>query len=102
MIDHWHVTSEATDPAVVAALLDDRPLAGDAVEHLRPACGRMVVSGICVVAGPVDGYLALALAVLGEREEATDLAKRADALASRWRMTAYLGWLAKHRRDLRF
>ena len=51
--------------------------------------------GISVVSGPVDGYLALALAVSGEREEATVLADRAEALASRWGMTAYLRWLAE-------
>ena len=72
------------------------------VELLRPATGRMAVSGISVVSGPVDGYLALALAVVGEREEATALAERAEALASRWRMTAYLRWFAVERNRLGF
>ncbi|GAA4396756.1 hypothetical protein GCM10023168_01010 [Fodinibacter luteus] len=102
MVDHWHVTSEAAVRAVVAALLDDPPLARDAVEHLRPAGGRMAVSGISVVSGPVDGYLALALAVLGEREEATVLAERAQALAGRWGMTAYLRWFTEERTRLGF
>ncbi len=59
-----------------------RPSRGTCVELLRPASGRMAVSGISVVSGPVDGYLALALAMLGEREEATALAERAEALAT--------------------
>ena len=62
---------------------------------LRPASGRLAVSGISVVSGPVDGYLALALAVVGEREEATALAERAEALATRWGMMAYLRWFAE-------
>ena len=50
----------------------------------------MAVSGISLVSGPVDGYLAIALAVLGEREEAAAVAERAEALARRWGMSAYL------------
>jgi hypothetical protein len=102
LVDHWHVTSEAAVRALVAALLDDQALARRSLEYLRAARGRMAVSGISVVSGPVDGYLALAMAVLGERAEATALADRAEALATRWRMTAYLHWLAGWRERLGF
>ena len=54
--------------AVVAGFLGDEALARRSVEHLRPLSGRMAVSGISIVSGPVDGYLAIALAVLGERD----------------------------------
>jgi hypothetical protein len=100
--DNWYLTADAGVRAIVAALLGDEALARQVVELLRPASGRMAVSGISVVSGPVDGYLALALAVLGERVEATALADRAEALATRWAMTAYLRWLAERRAHLRF
>ena len=100
--DNWYVTADAGVRAIVAALLRDEALARHVVELLRPASGRLAVSGISVVSGPVDGYLALALAVLGEREEATALAERAEALASRWRMTAYLRWFTGERNRLGF
>lgn len=102
LADNWEVTSDAAVRALVAALLGDKHLARDTVAHLRPATGGLAVSGISVVSGPVDGYLALALAVLGERREATALADRADALATQWGMTAYLRWLATERARLGF
>ena len=102
LVDNWYVTADAGVRAIVAALLDDVPLAREVVDLLRPATGRMAVSGLSVVSGPVDGYLALALAVVGEREEATVLADRAEALAGRWGMTAYLRWFAERRGTLRF
>ncbi|HSO66078.1 MAG TPA: hypothetical protein VLQ78_13345, partial [Ornithinibacter sp.] len=102
LTDSWSLTADAGVRAVVAALLGDVALARSVVELLRPATGRMGVSGISVVSGPVDGYLALALAVVGEREEAGALAERAEALATRWGMTAYLRWLAERRAHLGF
>jgi hypothetical protein len=102
MVDNWYLTADAGVRAIVAALLDDVPLARSVVDLLRPASGRMAVSGISVVSGPVDGYLALALAVAGEREEATVLAERAEALATRWGMAAYLRWLRERRAHLGF
>ena len=36
--------------------------------------------------------------MLGEREEATALAERAEALATRWGMMAYLRWFAERNR----
>jgi hypothetical protein len=62
----------------------------------------MAVSGISVVTGPVDGYLAIAHAVVGERDAATALADRAVALATRWGMPAYQRWFAGERSRLGF
>ena len=62
----------------------------------------MAVSGISIVSGPIDGYLAIALAVLDERTEASAFAERAEALAMRWGMTAYRRWFAGERARLAF
>ena len=102
LADNWYLTSEASVRAVVAGFVGDEVLARRSVEHLRPLSGRMAVSGISIVSGPVDGYLAIALAVLGERSEASAFAARAEALATRWGMTAYLRWLAVERHRLGF
>ncbi len=102
-IDDWHVTSEAGVRAVVAALLDDRVLARDAVEPPAPGL-RDEWRSRASRSSPARSTATsrLALAVLGEREEATALAERAEALASRWRMTAYLRWFAEERNRLGF
>jgi hypothetical protein len=100
--DTWYLSAEASVRAVVAGYLGDTELARLSGEQLRPLSGRMAVMGIAVVTGPVDGYLAIALAVLGEREEATGLAQRAEQLAARWGMTAYQRWFADTRARLAF
>jgi hypothetical protein len=100
--DTWYLTMEAAVRCVVAGLLDDAELARQSIGPLRDASGRMTVIGISVVAGPVDGYLAVGLAVLGEREEASRLAERAGILAEQWGMPAYLRWLREQRDRLGF
>ncbi len=100
--DRWWHTAEAAAHVLVAARVGDRALARGAVEALRPSTGTMAVTGISLVNGPVDGYLAIGLAVLGEHDEARVLAGRAEALARRWGMTAYLRLLEEHRRALGF
>ncbi|HEX6917667.1 MAG TPA: hypothetical protein VF140_06275 [Phycicoccus sp.] len=100
--DRWWMTAEAGVRAMVAGVLGADDLARESVDALRPASGRMAVTGISLVQGPVDGYLALGLAVLGERAEAAALAERAAGLAERWGMTAYLRWLREQRDRLGF
>ena len=100
--DDWLVTSEASVRALIAGYLHDEVLARHSIDLLRPLTGRMAVSGISLVMGPVDGYLAVAQCVLGERQEATRFADRAESLAQRWGMSAYLRWLAERRATLRF
>ena len=80
--DDWFVTAEASVRALVAGYVGDQAMARRSVELLRPLSGRMAVSGISVVVGPVDGYVAIALATLGEREEAADVRR---AGGERWR-----------------
>ena len=83
-------------------MLGDTALAHDAALMLRACRGRMVVSGISVVLGPVDGYLALAEHVLGRHAEATEAADAATEQAAAWGMEAYLAWLAGERSRLGF
>ena len=102
LTDNWYLTSEASVRAVIAGFLGDEALARRSVEHLRPLSGRLAVSGISIVSGPIDGYLAIALAVLDQRTEAGVFAVRAEALATRWGMTAYLRWFAGQRARMAF
>jgi hypothetical protein len=48
------------------------------------------------VQGPVDGYLALAAATLGDTDAASRHAGEAHRLAAEWGLTAYLAWLDRH------
>ncbi len=102
LIDSWDYTGDGAVWALVAATLGDPHVARRSLDVLRPVSGRMAVSGIALVLGPVDGFLAAALAVLGERAEASQLADRAVALATRWTMPAYLRWLGDLRDRLGF
>lgn len=100
--DDWFVTTEASVRALVAGYVGDEAMARHCVELLRPLSGRMAVSGISVVIGPVDGYVAIALATLGEPEDAAGFAERAETLATRWGMTAYRRSLAGWRERFGF
>jgi hypothetical protein len=88
--------------AELAVALDDVDLARRALEILSPLAGRMAVSGFSVTIGPVDGYLALATAVLAGRSN--DGSRRyADAAvrsATAWDLPLYLHWLEGHRAAL--
>ena len=97
LIDSWGITWDASIRAEIARALDDRSMAESAAALLRGYRGRLATSGISVVAGPVDGYLALAEATLGHRSAATAAADRAVEQARTWRMSAYLRWLGEHR-----
>ena len=100
--DMWHATMEAAERADIAGRLGDRGLALQALDVLHGASGRMVVAGVSVGFGPVDGYLAVASAVLGEVDRARDAAARADVLAAAWGLAAYREWLAERRTALGF
>jgi hypothetical protein len=54
------------------------------------------------VGRPLDGYLALAHATVGDTSAARSAAERAEEQATTWGMTAYLDWFARRRADLGF
>jgi hypothetical protein len=58
--DTWSLTWDAACRAEVAYVLDDPGLAARAAPILRRLSGRLATAGVSIVAGPLDGYLALA------------------------------------------
>jgi DNA-binding SARP family transcriptional activator len=100
--ENWGSSTDWACEAEVAAALRDPLLAAGARDRLLPLSGRMVVSGISTVNGPVDGYLALASAVLGRREEAVLQAESAVRLADEWGLVRYADWFAERRTALGF
>ena len=101
-VDNWGSTSTWCSVAEAAAVAGDVPLAEQMAARLAPLHGRMTISGISTVMGPVDGYLALALTASGRHQEATDAAGRAVAQCDEWGFTAYADWLDAHRERLAF
>ena len=99
---YWSTLTDWADEAEAAAVSGHLPLATRAVEMLRPYGGRIGVAGISAVIGPLDGYLALALAAIGERDEAAERADAALAMADEWGFTAYRDWLEGHRERMGF
>jgi hypothetical protein len=62
----------------------------------------MTVAGISLAIGPVDGYLALAEATLGNRSEAERLARRALEQAEEWELPRYVDWFRQRRTAMGF
>ncbi|GAA1926960.1 hypothetical protein GCM10009815_21830 [Nocardioides marmoribigeumensis] len=98
----WSSPADDAADAELAAALGDLDRARRAREALRPLEGRMVVAGISLMYGPVDGYLALLEALLGETERAAGLADRALAVASAQGWDLYVAWLEGYRQRLGF
>jgi DNA-binding SARP family transcriptional activator len=101
-VDNWGSTSSWCGVAEAAAAAGDVPLAERMASLLAPLHGRIAISGISTVMGPVDGYLALVLATTGRGQEATDAAARAMEQCDAWGFTAYADWLGEHRARLGF
>lgn len=101
-VDNWGSVTTWCSLAEAAAVAGDVRLAEQLVARLAPLHGRMALSGISTVMGPVDGYLALALATTGRPREAADAAGRATIQCDEWGFTAYADWLAAHRVRLDF
>ena len=100
-VDYWATLGDWATEAESAAVLGDRELARRALEVLAPYAGRLVVTGAVFTMGPVDGYLALVHATLGDLDAAPRHADAAHDLAVEWEMDAYIRWLAGHRERLR-
>ena len=97
LTDTWSLTWDAACRAEIAYALDDPDIAEPAAPILRRLSGRLATAGVSIVGGPLDGYLALAEAVLGNRRAATSAADRALEQARAWGMSAYVRWLSRHR-----
>ena len=86
-----------------AALLLSRPgLAADVYPLLTQWPGRAAMAGTGAPLGPVDAFLALAAAAVGERDLATRHADDALRLCGAWRMGPVADWLVQLRDSYRF
>jgi hypothetical protein len=101
-VESWASTDTWCGQAEAAAVVGDAEYAEELVGHLGPLTGRLSMSGISVVMGPVDGYLALALAATGRKGEAATKAEAASAQATAWGLNAYVDWLDQRRVELGF
>jgi hypothetical protein len=98
----WFTCGDAAALAEVGVLLDLPRHAARARELLAPMSGRLTVEGISTNFGPVDGYLALTEAYLGDTVRATALADGAAAYADDKGWGRYVRWLEGHRTRLGF
>ncbi|WP_168929277.1 BTAD domain-containing putative transcriptional regulator [Nocardioides sp. GY 10113] len=73
--------------------LGERDVAARAYARLAPYAGTCVLSGTSPAHGPVDAYLALAAAAVGETDLATEHADAGLALTRAWRIPQVERWL---------
>ena len=99
---YWSTVNDWVFETEAAVLAEDRALATLALERLRPYAGRLSVAGASAVSGPVDGYLALLEAFVGDPAAATRSADAALATADEWGFAAYADWLLAWRDTLGF
>ncbi len=98
--DNWSLSMDLETLALAASLAGDTERSRSLADRLRPLSGRMGVAGISSLLGPVDGYLALVEAAIGDLDAARASAQRAEAQAREWGMTAFVDWFAVHRARL--
>ena len=96
----WSVLADWSCEAEAASVLGDAGVAAHALQVMAPYDGYFAMGGMAVTGGPVDGYLALARATLGETAAATAHADAADRIAAEWDLPRYRDWLAGHRERL--
>jgi hypothetical protein len=101
-VESWASTDTWCGQAEAAAVAGDVALAEEIARNLEPLTGRLSMSGISVVMGPVDGYLSLALVGCGRRGGASAAADRALVQAAEWELSAYVAWLEARRAQLGF
>jgi hypothetical protein len=95
--DDWFAMLNWCAAAEVGLLLDDRPLASQAYARLAPFAGRSACAGSGNANGPVDAFLALAAAAVGETELARQHADRALELCDEWAIPLAARWLRDQR-----
>jgi DNA-binding SARP family transcriptional activator len=84
--------------AELALYLGERDLAAGAYALLAPYAGMSCCAGSDLALGPIDAYLAVAAAAVGERELAARHADDALALAEEWGIPLFADWLRGVRR----
>ncbi|MBC9820390.1 BTAD domain-containing putative transcriptional regulator [Terrabacter sp. MAHUQ-38] len=94
--ENWQTLLTECLEAEATSYIGHEALARQAVAELEPWSGRIALSGVSVVIGPVDGYLALAQVTVGDLSAGLRSAARAFADAERWGFTAYAEWLTRN------
>jgi hypothetical protein len=95
--DTWFTTLVRALSAEVALGLGDRELAATAYAWMSPFEGRAAVAGTGANLGPMDAFLALAAAAVGERGLAARHADRALELCRAWEIPLAEQWLLDQR-----
>jgi hypothetical protein len=85
-----------------ALFMEDRDLGARAYALLAPLAGMSCSAGSGNASGPVDGYLAMAAASVGETALATRHADEAERLAQEWQIPLYAQWLRTQRDRFHF
>ena len=91
--DDFAVTFDLAVGAEAALLLDRPSLAADVYALMTGWSGRMASAGTGAPLGPVDAFLALAAAAVGEGALATSHADEALRLCDEWGMLPVAAWL---------
>jgi DNA-binding SARP family transcriptional activator len=97
--DNWFTSLAWAHSAEVAVFTGDAALGARVAALLEPFVGESVRCGSAVASGPVDLYLALALAAAGDDRAATRHADRAAELCKDWEIPLVGDWLAQVRTD---
>ncbi|MFN8192935.1 MAG: hypothetical protein U0R80_01465 [Nocardioidaceae bacterium] len=99
---NWFSLLNWSCAAETAAGLEDRDLAARAYELLTPYAGLSACAGSGSVIGPVNAFLALAAATVGETGLAARHADDALLLMEKWRIPLAAQWLRDQRERLGF
>lgn len=98
--EDWSESMDLALMAIAATAVEDADLARQVAQRLAPWSGRMAVAGTASLQGPVDCFLAMALATAGDVEAARAAADRGEAMACEWDMAVLLDRFAEQRRSL--
>lgn len=101
-VEDWTSMLVWCNAAEVSLYLGDAAVGAAALERLAPYRGRSCSAGSSNAAGPVDAYLALAAAALGEGATARAHADRALELCIEWEVPLVARWLLGLRERYRF
>lgn len=91
----WQTSAAAAFEAEAASYAGDQELAQHYLGVLLPLSGRLAMAVPRLVVGPVDGFIALALATLGRDEDAWRYAERATAQAKELGLGGYAKWMGE-------
>jgi hypothetical protein len=100
--DDWFAMLNWASAAEAALVLDDHALASAAYDRLAPFAGRSGSAGSGNANGPVDAFLALAAAAVGETALAGQHADRALELCEEWDIPLAAQWLRDQRERFGF